>query len=184
MFVCELYAFMAVKHGICVAICLALRWHFNLNSSWQLQKCSIFFFYSVRLLILSINVYKNGTQIMNRKCACHWKWWSRAAFFLSLWVARPSTLHGGRGDWKGRTELHICMPNWWDWPSWLTHNGHTSIFNGHIFICRTISFFAHPLIFAIFISVTRRVDGYTRFAEKCVTDFNISVSGSICKPII
>lgn len=44
MFVCELYAFMAVKHGICVAICLALRWHFNLNSSWQLQKCSIFFF--------------------------------------------------------------------------------------------------------------------------------------------
>jgi len=37
------YMWTLCVYGPCVVICLALRWHFNLNSSWLLQKCSIFF---------------------------------------------------------------------------------------------------------------------------------------------
>lgn len=136
---------------------LALCWHFNLNSSWKLQKCSIYFF-ALFVCWFCPSTYKNGQQIMNRKCACQQK-----GKLPSGWEGVASMGVGGSVgvaiEWG---KLHICMTNSWrDWPSSLPHNGHTSIFNGHIFICSAIyPFFFFLQIFLCFVDPTTHISHF------------------------
>lgn len=137
---------------------LALCWHFNLNSSWKLQKCSIYFF-ALFVCWFCPSTYKNGQQIMNRKCACQQKGKLHSGWKgVGVGVGRSGSVSVGVAIEWGK--LHICMSNnWRDWPSSLPHNGHTSIFNGHIFICSAI----YPFFYNFFFVFRRPYHSYFPF---------------------